>query len=94
MARDEVLDLDGRDPRLGSREELWGGGKRRRRAIRRALLVRRPERQHLPPRLAGRREPVDEPVGLAVELSRRQRRRVEKDAGRATELHVLILPHR
>ena len=79
---------------LGPGEELRRGRERRRRAVRRVEFVGRPERQNLPPRLACRGEPVDEPVGVAVELSGRERGRMEEDAGRARELHVLILPHR
>ena len=44
--------------RLG--EEAAPGGERRGRRVRRAELVGRAERQHLPPALAGGREPVDE----------------------------------
>ncbi len=51
----------------GSGEEPGRAGERRGDAVRRAELVGRAERQHLPPRLARRGEPVDEPVRLAVE---------------------------
>ena len=93
MARDEVLDLAGRDPRGRPGQELRGRREGRRRPVRRAELVGRPERQDLPPRLACRLEPVDEAVRIPVQLPGRERGRMEEDAGRARELHVLILPH-
>ena len=64
----------------------------RRGAVRRAVLVRRAERQDLPPRLAGRREPVDEAVRLVAEPAARQRGRVQQDAARAiVERHGRLL---
>jgi hypothetical protein len=42
---------------------------RRRGLVRRSVPIRRPERQHLPPRLARIGEPVDEPVRFATQPS-------------------------
>ena len=47
----------------------------RRRLVRRALAIGRPERQHLPPRLARRREPVDELKRGCAKLPARKRGR-------------------
>ena len=77
----EVLDLCFRDPSLRLREQPARARERRARAIRRFELVRRTERQHLPPGLAGRREPVDQAVRLLVEHPVGRRRRVEENAG-------------
>ena len=93
MARHEVFHLAGCDPRLRPGQELPGRREGRRRPVWRAELVGWPERQDLPPRLAGRLEPVDETVRIAVQLPGRERGRMQEDACRARELHVLILPH-
>ena len=50
------------------------------RLVRRAVPVGRPQRQHLPPRLAGVGEPVDERVRVATEPPGRQRGGVQLDA--------------
>ena len=47
------------DRRRGVGQQPRPGGERRRRLVRRAVAVRRPQRQHLPPRLARGGEPVD-----------------------------------
>ena len=80
MTRDEVLELVAGDRRVGLGEQARRGGERGRGAVRRAELVRRPERQDLPPRLPGRLEPVDEAVRLVAEPAARQRGRVQEDS--------------
>ena len=61
-------------------EQPAPGRERRRRRVGRADGVGRIERQHLPPRGAGRREPVDEGVRLRAEPAARERRRMELHA--------------
>ena len=51
-----------------------------RRLVGRAVAVGRPERQHLPPRLAGRGEPVDPRVGVRAEAAAGQRGGMQLDA--------------
>ena len=70
----------------GIRQQAGPGGERRARLVRRAVAVRRPERQHLPPGLAGRRQPVDESVGLAAQPAAGQRGDVQLDAAGAGKL--------
>ena len=72
----------------GSARSRGERGERRRRAVRRAELVGRPERQHLPPGLPRGREPVDEPVRLGAEAAAGQRRRMQEDSGGARQLHA------
>ena len=60
VALAEVLALGRRHRRVGIGQEPAPRGEGRRRLVGRALAVGRAERQHLPPRLARRREPVDE----------------------------------
>ena len=55
------------------------------------MLVGRPERQHLPPRLAGRGQPVDPGEGVRTEPSGGQRRGVQLDPGGTREVHVIDL---
>ncbi len=50
----------------GSASRPGQAGERRARLVRRAVAVRRAERQHLPPRLPGGGQPVDEAVRLAA----------------------------
>ena len=51
-------------------DQLGTAGHRRERVVRRPVgLVRRHQRKHLPDRAAGRREEVDEPVGLRTEVA-------------------------
>src|SRR5450755_3387665 len=47
------------------------------------MTTRRPERQHLPPGLTRRGEPVEKPVRLGPEAATGKRRDVELDAARA-----------
>ena len=82
MAGDERVQLVRLDRGLGVLEEPAPAGERRRGLVGRVELVRRSERQDLPPRLAGRREPVDERARLRPEPSARQRGRVQQDAAR------------
>ena len=63
----------------GRAEQLRRGGERRRRFVGRVVLVGRAQRQHLPPRLAGRGQPVDPGVGVRTEPSGGQRRGVQLD---------------
>ena len=55
--------------------------------VRRPRAVGRAERQHLPPRLPGRGEPVDEPVGRCTQRPTRKRRNVEQNAARTGKIH-------
>ncbi len=70
-----------RHARLRVGEQAGRAGERGRRAIRRAELVGRPEREDLPPRLSRGLEPVDEAVRLVAEPPAGQRRRVQEDSG-------------
>jgi hypothetical protein len=81
----EALDLPGLD--LGSRvaQEAAPAGERRRGRVRGAVPVRRDEREDLPPPLPRRRQPVDEALCLRSESPARERRGVEKDAGRPVQ---------
>ena len=65
VAEVELLRLRYGRARLG--EQPGPGGERRARLVWRPVAVRRPERQHLPPRLPGIRQPVDEGVGLGAQ---------------------------
>ena len=87
-ARDEVLELVAATRARRAPPAAGPAGERRRGLVRRAGLVGRPERQDLPPRLAGRGEPVDERVRLVAEPPAGQRGRVQQDAARAGELHA------
>ena len=94
VPRDEVLDV----LRGHARARLGEQRGRRRRTPTTALygepaVVGRAERQHLPPRLAGRREPVDEAVRLLAEPAARQRRRMQQDSTGAFESHHLRKSH-
>ncbi|HEY0415066.1 MAG TPA: hypothetical protein VGC78_01660 [Gaiellaceae bacterium] len=65
----------------GSGEQLRRSRERGGRHVRRpSLPLGRPERQHLPPPLARRGEPVDEAVGVLVQYSVRERRRMQQDS--------------
>ena len=57
-------------PRSGSASRPGQPAKAERRGVRRARAVGRAERQHLPPRLPGGGEPVDEAVGRRTQPSR------------------------
>ena len=83
LARPELRPLAVAHGRVPLRQQPGRRRERRRRLVRRAPLARRPQREHLPPRLAGRREPVHEPVGLVAEAAARKRGRVELDSGGA-----------
>src|SRR5205085_1133523 len=87
MARDEFLDVGAAHRRARLCEQSRRRRERRRGGVRRAKCVRRPERQHLPPRLAGGGEPVDEAVRLLAQPPARKRRWMQEDAARAFELH-------
>ena len=73
-ARAEGVDLGVRDRGVGVREQPAPRRERRRRLVRRAVAVGRPERQHLPHALARRRQPVDERVRLRTEAAGRAAR--------------------
>ena len=60
------------DGRVRIGQQRGRSGERGVRLVRRAVFVGRRQRQHLPPRLAGRGEPVDPRVGLRTEASGRQ----------------------
>jgi hypothetical protein len=81
MTRDERLQLVRGDARVRLREKAVPRRERRRRLVRRAVLVRRAERENLPPRLPRRCEPVDEAVRVGVQPSARKRRRVQQNTG-------------
>ena len=66
VALAEVELLGARDPRPRLGQQPAPRGERRRRPVGRAVAVRRPQREHLPPRLPGLRQPVDEAVRLAA----------------------------
>ena len=83
VARDERLELVRRHLRARLGEQPAPGRERRRADVRRAELVRRRERQDLPPRLPRRRQPVHEPVRLGPEPAAGQRGRVQQDPGGA-----------
>ena len=85
LAEVELLGAADRRGRLG--QQPRPGGERRARLVRRAIAVGRPERQHLPPRLAGVGEPVHPRVGVAAQAPARQRGGMELHAGRAGEVH-------
>ncbi len=76
----EVASLRTSDTRLGLGEQPGPSRERRRRGVRRAEVVRRVQRQHLPEACSRRREPVDERVRVRAEASPRQRRRMELHA--------------
>src|SRR5512132_4228088 len=86
--------FSGGNPRARFREEAVPASERRRRRIRRAELVGRPERQYLPPARAGGREPIHEREGLPSEAPARKRRRMEDDPERADGEHGGCLPFR
>ena len=86
LAEVELLRLA--DGRRGLGEQARPGRERRARLVRRAVAVGRAERQHLPPRLAGVREPVDPGVRVPPEAPSGQRRRVELHTRGAREVHV------
>ena len=65
LAEVELLVLAHRRVRLG--QQPRPGGERRARLVWRAVAIRRAERQHLPPRLAGLHQPVDPRVRVAPE---------------------------
>jgi hypothetical protein len=76
----EVAHVARRNRCVGVREQAGPARERRRGRVRRPERVRRIEREHLPPPGPGRREPVDERVGLRPQAALRERRRVELDA--------------
>ena len=76
--------------RVRLREQAVPGRERGGGRVRRADLVRRAEREHLPPALPGRREPVDERVGVRVEPAARERGRVQHDPAGSSKLHRLF----
>ena len=80
LALAEVRDLVVANLRRRLREQASPGGERRRGLVRGPCAVRRPERQHLPPRLAGTLEPVDEAEGVIAKRSGRERRRMQLHA--------------
>ena len=75
------------DPRPRPGEQAGPAGERRGRRIGRAERIRRPEWQHLPPRLPGSLEPVDEPVRALAEAPVGERGRVQQDPARTAKLH-------
>ena len=83
VPRDEVLGLGLGHLGVGIGEQAGPAGEGGGGAVRRAVLVRRAERQDLPPRLPGRVQPVDEAVRLVAEASAGQRGRVQQDAAGA-----------
>jgi hypothetical protein len=85
LAEVELLRAGDRRPRLG--QQPRPGGERRLGLVGRAIAVGRAERQHLPPGLAGVREPVDERVRVAPEPAAGQGGRVQLDAARTKEFH-------
>ena len=90
LARRNAVRSRARDGRVGLGEEAVPGRERGGGGVGRADLVRRPERQHLPPALASCREPVDERVGVRAERAARERGRVQHDAAGSLKLHRLF----
>ena len=95
MPRDEVLGLRLGDLGVRLGEQPVPAREGRGGAVRRAVLVRRAEREHLPPRLPGRLEPVHEAVRLVAETPAGKRGGVEEDAaGAIAELQGWLLSRR
>ncbi len=92
LAEVELLVLRHRRRRLG--QQAGPRGERRGRLVGRAVAVGRAERQHLPPRLAGVREPVDPRVRLPAEAPSGQRGGMELHACAAGQLHRAQLTSR
>ena len=86
LALAEVELLGARHPSLRRSQQPRPGGERRRRLVGRAMAVRRAQRQHLPPRLAGLREPVHPGVGVRAEPAAGQRRGMQLDAAGKREI--------
>ena len=78
LAEVELLGLRHGGVRLA--QQAGPGGERGGRLVGRAMAVRRSQRQHLPPLLAGLREPVDPGVGLPPEAAAGQRSGVQLHA--------------
>ena len=75
LAEVELLALG--HPRRGLRQQPGPGREGRARLVRRAVAIGRAERQHLPPGLAGVREPVDPRVGRGAQAAARERGRMQ-----------------
>jgi hypothetical protein len=87
MTRDEVLELVVGDRRVRIRQQLRRGRERRLGPVGGEELVRRPERQNLPPGLPGGLEPVHEAVCLVAEPAARQGGGMKEDSRGAWQLH-------